>query len=70
MEIEIEVIKAIQESVSILNHNYTQLAQLVAVLQTDVAWLKWIVQLTLGAVIITLIGTFWNIVLNRKKNKK
>ena len=70
MEIEIEVIKAIQESVSILNHDYTQLAQSVAVLQTDVAWLKQFFWTIFGITSATLIGTLANIILSKKNNKR
>lgn len=67
---EQEIITQIMESIKTLNDEYGQLAQLVAVLQTDVAWLKDFFWAIFGISSATLIGTFVNVVLQRKNNKK
>lgn len=66
---EPELIQSIQQSIQALNHDYTQLAQAVAVLQTDVAWVKKFLWIIIGTTAGTLVGTFWSVVLHKRNNR-
>jgi len=67
---ETEVIKQILEHIGQLNDDYTQLSNSVAILQTDVAWLKQFFWTIFGITSATLIGTLANIILSKKNNKR
>jgi len=67
---ETEVIKQILEHIGQLNDDYTQLSNSVAILQTDVAWLKQFFWAIFGITSATLIGTLANIILSKKNNKR
>jgi len=66
---EQEIIQQILGHIAILNDEYGQLANTVAILQTDVAWLKQFFWAIFGITAATLIGTVANVVLQKKNNK-
>jgi len=65
-----KVLLDIQEHITVLNDEYGELVREVAILQTDVEWLKKFFFIIAVATIGTLITALWNVVLHKKNGKK
>ncbi len=68
-ELILDKITAIERHVGILNDEYGIVAARLAVLESQMADIQWLLRLVLGAIILSLVGSLLSLVWIRKNNK-